>query len=183
MSQFFASGGYSTGTSASASVFSVNIQDWFPIGRTGWICFQSKGLLRTPWTVWKGFCHTTKWISYKYTYALFLLWLPPTYPPHPLGHHGALSWAPCYFLNTYCIPDLIIGLGIYWWPKPRQKFDFYTVTMVLCSLFFSVIDIVIMSLCQNKESLSFKDDTEIFTDITSRICFQVSSEWEKWMKI
>ena len=51
MSQFFASGGYSTGTSASASVLSVNIQDWFPIGWTGWICFKSKGLLRTPWTI------------------------------------------------------------------------------------------------------------------------------------
>ena len=37
MSQFFASGGQSIGVSASTSVLSVNIQDWFPLGLTGWI--------------------------------------------------------------------------------------------------------------------------------------------------
>ena len=43
VSQFFASGGQSIGNSASASVLPVNIQDWFPLGGTGWIFFQSKG--------------------------------------------------------------------------------------------------------------------------------------------
>ena len=43
-SQFFASGGQSIG--ASASVLPMNIQDWFPLGWTGWISLQSKGLLR-----------------------------------------------------------------------------------------------------------------------------------------
>ena len=37
MSQFFASGGQSIGVSASASVLPMNIQDWFPLGWTGWI--------------------------------------------------------------------------------------------------------------------------------------------------
>ena len=46
MSQFFASGGQSTGVSASASVLPMNIQDWFPLGWTGWISLQSKGLSR-----------------------------------------------------------------------------------------------------------------------------------------
>ena len=46
MSQFFASGGQSTGVSASASVLPVSIQDWFPLGWTGWISLQSKGLSR-----------------------------------------------------------------------------------------------------------------------------------------
>ena len=45
MSQFFASGGQSFGVSASASVLPMNIQDWFPLGWTGWISLQSKGLL------------------------------------------------------------------------------------------------------------------------------------------
>ena len=44
MSQFFASGGQSIG--ASASVLPMNIQDWFPLGLTGWISLQSKGLSR-----------------------------------------------------------------------------------------------------------------------------------------
>ena len=38
--------GQSTGGSASASVLPVNIQDWFPLGLTGWISLQSKGLSR-----------------------------------------------------------------------------------------------------------------------------------------
>ena len=44
MSQFFASGGQSIGVSASASVLAMNTQDWFPLGWTGWISLQSKGL-------------------------------------------------------------------------------------------------------------------------------------------
>jgi len=40
------------GVSASASVLPMNIQDWFPLGRTGWICLQSKGISRA-------FCNTT----------------------------------------------------------------------------------------------------------------------------
>ena len=43
-SQFFASGGQSIEVSASASVFPMNIQDWFPLGLTGLISLQSKGL-------------------------------------------------------------------------------------------------------------------------------------------
>ena len=46
MSQLFASGGQSTGVAASASVLTMNIQDWFPIGWTGWIFLQSKELSR-----------------------------------------------------------------------------------------------------------------------------------------
>ena len=43
MCQFFPSGGQSIGLSASASVFAMNIQDWFPLGWTGWISLLSKG--------------------------------------------------------------------------------------------------------------------------------------------
>ena len=46
MSQLFASGGQSTGVSASARVLPMNIQDWFPSGWTGWISLRSKGLSR-----------------------------------------------------------------------------------------------------------------------------------------
>ena len=46
MSQFFTPGGQSTGISASASILPMNIQDWFPLGWTGWISLQSKGLSR-----------------------------------------------------------------------------------------------------------------------------------------
>ena len=44
MSWFFTSGGHSIGISASLSVLTMSIQDWFPLGWTGWISLQSKGL-------------------------------------------------------------------------------------------------------------------------------------------
>ena len=46
MSQLFAWGGQSIGVSASASVLPMNTQDWSPLGWTGWISLQSKGLSR-----------------------------------------------------------------------------------------------------------------------------------------
>ena len=46
MSQFFPSDGQSAGVSASASLLPMNIQDWFPLGWTGWISLLSKGLSR-----------------------------------------------------------------------------------------------------------------------------------------
>ena len=45
-SQFFPSGGKSIGALASASVLPVNIQDWFPLGFSGWMSLQFKGLSR-----------------------------------------------------------------------------------------------------------------------------------------
>ena len=46
MSQLFTLGGQSIGVSASGSVLPVNIQTWFPLGWTGWLSLQSKGLSR-----------------------------------------------------------------------------------------------------------------------------------------
>ena len=46
MSQFYTSGGQSIEVSASASVLPMNIQDWFPLGLTGWLSLLSKGLSR-----------------------------------------------------------------------------------------------------------------------------------------
>ena len=46
VSYFLSSDGQSIGVSASASVLPVNSQDWSPLGWTGWISLQSKGLSR-----------------------------------------------------------------------------------------------------------------------------------------
>ena len=46
MSQLFVSGGQNIGVSASTSVLPMNTQDWSPLGWTGWISLQSKGLSR-----------------------------------------------------------------------------------------------------------------------------------------
>ena len=68
MSQFFASGSQNIGVSASASVLPMNIQDRFPLGWTGWISLQSKGLSRV-------FSNTTvqkhQFFSAQLTHSLF----------------------------------------------------------------------------------------------------------------
>ena len=55
MSQLYTWGGQSAGVSASTSVLPMNTQDWSPLGWTGWISLQSKGLSRvfSNTTVWK----------------------------------------------------------------------------------------------------------------------------------
>ena len=55
MSQLFTSGDQSAGASASASVLPMNIQGWFPVGWTGLISLQSRGLSRvfSSTTIWK----------------------------------------------------------------------------------------------------------------------------------
>ena len=55
VSHLFVSGGQSIGTSASAPVLPMDIQGWFPLGLTGWISLQAKGLSRvfSSTTVWK----------------------------------------------------------------------------------------------------------------------------------
>ena len=74
MNQFFTSGGQSIGVSASASVLPMNIQDWFPLGWTGWISLQSKGLSRvfSNTTVQK---HQFLVLSSLYSSILTSIWL------------------------------------------------------------------------------------------------------------
>ena len=77
MSQFFASGGQRFGVSASASVLPMNIQYWFPLGWTGLISLQSKGL-------WRLFFNTT-----VQKHSFFIVQLP--YPYMTTGKTIALT--------------------------------------------------------------------------------------------
>ena len=61
MSWLFASGGQSIGASAAGSVIPMNIQDWFPLGLTGLLSFQSKGLSRVFFFVYKMFIQEHPW--------------------------------------------------------------------------------------------------------------------------
>ena len=67
MSQFFAWGSQSIGVSASTSILPMNIQDWFPLGLTGWISLQSKGLSRV-------FSNTTVLEKHQFFGAQISLW-------------------------------------------------------------------------------------------------------------
>ena len=64
MCQLFAWGSQSIGVSASVSVLPMNTQDWSPLGWTGWISLQSKGLSKV-------FSNTT---VQKHQYMLTYMW-------------------------------------------------------------------------------------------------------------
>ena len=66
MRQFFALGGQSIGVSASTLVLPMDIQDWIPLGLTGLISLQSKGLSRV-------FFNTTVW-KHQFFSAQISLW-------------------------------------------------------------------------------------------------------------
>ena len=72
MSQFFISGGQSIGVSASASVLPMSIQDFSPLGWTGWISLQSKGLLSL-------LQHHSSKVSILQCSAFFMVQLPHPY--------------------------------------------------------------------------------------------------------
>jgi len=76
VSQFFAWSGQNIGVSASASVLPMNIQDWFPLGWTGWISLQSKRLSRV-------FSYTT--VQKHHSSALSFLSSPLSQPYKTLG--------------------------------------------------------------------------------------------------
>ena len=83
MSQLFASGGQSIGISASTSVLPMNIQDWFPLGWTGWISLQSKGLSRV-------FSSTT--VQNQFFCAQLSLWSNSHVHTRPLEKPGMLRF-------------------------------------------------------------------------------------------
>ena len=75
MSQLFTSGGQSIGVSASASVLPMNTQDWSPLGWTGWISLQSKGLWRvfSNTTVQKHQFFSKTWLNFQYILFIKML--------------------------------------------------------------------------------------------------------------
>ena len=88
MSQLSASGGQIIGISASVSVLPMNIQDWFPLGWTGWISLQSKGLSRV-------FSNTTvqkhQFLALSYVYSLTLTYIHDYWKNHSCDYTD-LCW-------------------------------------------------------------------------------------------
>ena len=90
MSQLFASGGQSIGASASASVFPMNIQDWFALGLTGLIFLQSKGLSRV-------FSNTTAQKQFNTTVQ---------------PHNSSILWCSVFFIVQLLHPNMSTGKTI-----------------------------------------------------------------------
>jgi len=91
MSQLFASGGQSIGTSASASVLPMNIQGWFPLGLTGLISLQSKWLSRVFSSI------TVESISSS---ELSLLYSPPLTSLHDYWENHSFDYKDLYRQNN-----------------------------------------------------------------------------------
>ena len=99
MSRLFASSGQSIGTATSASVLPMNIQNWFPLGLTGLISLQSKGLSRV-------FSNSSK-ASILWRSAFFMVRLSRSYTT--TGKTIALTrWT---FVAKLCLCFLICCLG------------------------------------------------------------------------
>ena len=109
MSQLFVSGGQSIG--ASVSVLPMNIQGWFPLGLTGWISLQSKGLSRV-------FSNTTIPKHQFFGAPNSLLFLDRPGIPHPhdsLHLDQAICPSEIHFL--YHSPRVALPF-----PKDREKY-------------------------------------------------------------
>ena len=101
VSQFFTSGGQSIEVSASAPALPVNIQGWFPLGSTGLISLQSKGLSRVfskmfiDMIIWFLFICLLMW--YITLINVHILKAPTSLRQTPLDHdvnpfHVLLNW-------------------------------------------------------------------------------------------
>ena len=88
----FASGGQNTGVSASASVLQMNIHDWFPLGFTGLISLQSKGLSTV-------FSNTTVW-KYQFFNPQPSLWFNSHIHMWLLKNHSFDYMDPCQQINV-----------------------------------------------------------------------------------
>ena len=80
----FASGSQSIGASASASVFPVNIQDWFPSGWTGWTSLQSKGLSRV--------FSSIKILKHQFFWTQTLLYCPSLTSTHDYWKNQSITY-------------------------------------------------------------------------------------------
>ena len=116
MSQFFISGGQSIGTSASASVLPMDIQDWFPLGWTGWISGHPKGLSRG--THKSLFQHHSSKASFLWHSAFFIVQL--SHPYMTPGKTIALT-RQTFFGKLMSLPfNILSGLVIAFLPRSMQ---------------------------------------------------------------
>ena len=116
MSQIFASGGQSIGVSASATVLSISIQRWFPLGLNGLISWQSKGLSRvfssttiqkhqffsTQLSLWSN-SHICTWLLEKLQLSLY----------GPGGIILLAKWYLCFLICCLGVHNSVIYIDIY----------------------------------------------------------------------
>ena len=111
MSQFFISCGQSIGVSASASVLPMNIQYCFPLGLTGMISLQFKGLLRI-------FSNTIVQNINLWRSAFFIVQLSHTYLT--IGKTITLTRQPFVGKVTSLLFNMLSRLVIAFFPRSKR---------------------------------------------------------------
>ena len=114
MSQLFLSGGQSIEVSASISVLPMNTQDWSPLGWTGWISLQSKGLGRV-------FSNTT--VQKHQFFSAQFLYSPTLTSIHDHWKNHSLDWTPKddFPIQGALYVHIHIHIYIYeWWWNTSQ---------------------------------------------------------------
>ena len=139
VSQFFALGGQSIGASALASHLPINIQDWFPLGLTGWISLQFKGLSNLlqhhsskASVLWRsaffmvqllhpcmttGKSHRTAFYTNADVLMHAILSLIPEGSKTFESSPGTLCWAPLYWVNSQGLCE-VAKVSKTAWPLP-----------------------------------------------------------------
>ena len=126
MSHFFAKGSQSIGVSASASVLPMNIQDWFPLGLTGLIFLQSKGLSRV-------FCSTTIW-KHHFFGIQASLWFNSQHLYMTTGKTVALTRQTFVGKVMFLLFNTLSRFGIAFLPGASIAFN-YMAAVTICSDF------------------------------------------------
>ena len=145
----------------------MNIQDWFPLGSTGWISLQPKGFSRvfSNTTVslfffffyYSGLCHTLKWVSHGFTCVPHPD--PPSHLPFhpiPLGLPSAPAPSTCLMHPTwgvicFTIDNIHISMLFSWNipPSPSSteyKSLFYTSVSLFLFAYRVIINIFLNSI-------------------------------------
>ena len=112
MSRLFTSGSQSIGVSASASVLSMNIQDLFPLGLTGLISLQSKGLSRV-------FCNTTV-KKHQFFGAQPSLWSNCHIRTWPLETLQLWLWGTLLAKGCLCFFNMLSRFGLAFLPRSKH---------------------------------------------------------------
>ena len=123
MSQFFVSGSQSIGVPDSASVPPINIQDWFPLGWTGWISLQFKGFSRV-------FSNTT--VQKHHSSVLSFLYSPTLTSTYDYWKNHSFDYKN---LAKWCLCFLICFLGLSSGPITSCQIDGETMETVAAFIF------------------------------------------------
>ena len=122
-SWFFSSGGQNFGASASASVLPVNIQDWFPLGLTGLISLQSKGLSRA-------FSNTT--VQKHHFFGIPLSLWPNSHPHMTIGKTIALARQTFVGKVMFLLFNMLSRFVVAFLPRSKVKVKAAQLCPTLC---------------------------------------------------